>query len=122
MKWWQNNVKWQDPMARNAVYLEGGDDETRIFDYKDVDGNPINITGYTATLTATVGTATPVVLTSSPSAGLTISGSQGRVIAAFTDTQTTALKAGGLIGYYKLKISNAGNPDETVSEGALVML
>lgn len=70
------------------------------FIYKDTNGNPVNLTGYTAALQIReyyAATTTLLSLTSSPAAGITITAGTGTIAISATAVQTGAITAGNYV-------------------------
>jgi len=98
--------------TRAPLYIEGGDDPTRVFQYKDSSGVVVNITGFTTSLVVTVGAVTYTV------AGA-VDGVNGKCTFTLTDVQTAALKVAGSHGHYKVKILSPSSVDTTIAKGPL---
>ena len=76
--------------------------------YKDANGNPINLTGYTAAmqLRQNYNSDTAVLTLSTSNGGITITGAQGKLVLSATAIQTGALDAGFYV--YDLEITSGG--------------
>lgn len=106
-------------MARHSLFLEPGDTEIRIFQYKNNNSSPINTTGYTASfVTLGFGAAN---LALSIGTGIVMDGPAGSFTVTVSPTQTDAMKAVANIGYYKLRLTSPALVKTTVVEGALVI-
>lgn len=89
--------------------LIAGDDEVRVFQYKDADGNPIDLTGYTAALDLDVGT----VLTSLV---CTVDGSAGTVTAEIPSATTLTFLGSGK---FRLRLVDGDGKTKTLAYGTL---
>lgn len=98
--------------------LTPGEDETRVFTYKDSSGNPINVTGYTAVATFTVKGTT---ITKSVGSGITLGGAAGTFTITLNDTETTSLGDAGHFGAMKLFVTT-GSITTRLVRAALVVL
>ena len=76
--------------------------------YKDPDGNPINLTGQTARMQLRRQYGYPVVLTltTDPGDGIVITGATGNIAITITDERTEILESGFYV--YDLELNNAG--------------
>lgn len=76
--------------------------------YKDANGNPINLTGYTAAmqLRQNYNSDTAVLTLSTSDGGITITGAEGKLVLSATAAQTGALDAGFYV--YDLEITSGG--------------
>lgn len=76
--------------------------------YKGSDGNPINLTGYTAAmqLRQNYNSDTAVLTLSTSNGGITITGAQGKLFLSATAAQTGSLDAGFYV--YDLEITSGG--------------
>lgn len=108
-------------MIRSTLYFIEGDGETRVFEYKDDSGNPIDVTGYGAEfLTTNLDTD----LSLSVGSGITVDGPSGAFTVIVTHSQTDALKGSseGFYGLYRLRVTPPSGEPITLSRGALVVL
>lgn len=76
--------------------------------YKDANGNPINLTGYTAAmqLRQNYNSDTAVLTLSTSNGGITITGNLGKLFLSATAAQTGGLDAGFYV--YDLEITSGG--------------
>ncbi len=91
--------------------LVAGDDSTRVFEYQDSNGDPIDLTGYTATLLYDVG----VIGATIPA---TVDGVAGTVTAKLPDTVTDTFRGNGI---FRLRIVAPGGDKLTLVAGRLMM-
>ena len=94
---------------------------TFIVDYKDSDGNPINLTGATAKLQVrdTKGGTKLAFTLTSPSSGITIDAANGKLTIRMTPTQTSKLfypKSS-----YDLMITDSNSIKTKIIEGFLTL-
>jgi hypothetical protein len=85
-------------------------------------GTAIDLSGYTARMTLRAdfeATTALLSLTSSPAAGLVVTGASGLVTVTITNTQTAALTAGPFV--YDLEIVSAGGVVTRMAEGVGVI-
>lgn len=96
--------------------LTPGEDETRVFTYKDSQGTPIDVTDFTATATFTV---KDVVVTKTEASGIVVGDEDGTFTVTLSDAETTELGDAGHFGKMTLFIG----PDDTrLIRAALVVL
>lgn len=89
--------------------LVAGDDSTRVFQYQDADGTPIDLTGYTAALTYDVGLIEGSIVG-------TVNGPAGTVTVSFPDTLTSTFLGNGS---FRLRITSGGGLVTTLASGLL---
>lgn len=79
--------RWDDVIEQNATWA-------RQLVYLDDAGDPVDLTGYTATMTLREAAAdvAALALTSSPAAGITLGGAAGTIAITMTAAQTMALR------------------------------
>lgn len=95
--------------------IRPGDDETRIFEYTGVD-----VTGYTATATFSVGSVT--VTRTTANGGITVDGENSEFTVVLTDAHTTQLATAGWLGTMRLRVTSPTGEDATLVRAALVVL
>lgn len=106
--------------TRQTLYFTAGDGETRIFEYTNPDGTPINITGFTAAF-STTGFDTDITLMTSPA--VVVDGSAGKVTVNLTAAQTTSLSGPKKwYGGYRVSIDSGSTEPQTLARGTLVVL
>lgn len=88
--------------------------------WNDDDGDPINLTGYSAAMQVrqTYKSTTPVVSVSSGS-GITLGGALGTVAVQVSATTTDDIKAGRYV--YDLELTSAGGEVTRLIEGTLTV-
>lgn len=91
--------------------LVRGDDSTRVFEYQDSAGDPIDLTGYTAELTYDVGSVAGSIVG-------TVEGVAGKVTVSLSDTLTTTFLGNG---EFRLKLTSGGGLKYTLAYGPLVV-
>lgn len=91
--------------------LVSGDDSTRVFEYRDSDDQPIDLTGYTASLWYDVG-ATQGNITG------TIEEVAGKVTVTLPDEVTVLFKGNG---EFRLRLTSSGGLKYTLVYGPLVV-
>lgn len=93
--------------ANNNFVIDQGANWFITVVYKDSAGTPINLTGYTAALQIrdTYADVTTELSLSSPSGGITITGSTGTIAITASAAQTGAIAAGAYV--YDLEITSA---------------
>lgn len=98
--------------------LTPGEDETRVFTYKDSNGDPIDVTGYTATAVFTV---RDVAVTKSVGSGITLGGAAGTFTVVLTEEETANLGEAGHFGRMTLHVTT-GTTTTRLIRAALVVL
>ncbi len=93
-----------------------GDDFTRTFIWKDSTGTAINIAGYTATFSVTVGTSTTNYTIGS---GLTVTAAEGKIV-LLIEEDVTALWASS--GTFRLRVTSPSDLVQTLVRGNLVVV
>lgn len=85
-----------------------------------VDGNPVNLTSYSARLQARVtADATTTALSLTTGSGITLGGAAGTVSLARSSAQTAALTPGRYL--YDLELESAGGEVTRLIEGELII-
>lgn len=102
----------------SILRLTPGEDETRVFTYTDSDGDPINVSGYTAIAVFTVGA---VITTKTVGSGITLGGAAGTFTVVLTDAETAALGAEGHFGKMTLHVTT-GTVTTRLVRAALVVI
>src|SRR5687767_1259674 len=98
--------------------LTPGEDETRIFTYQDSSGDPIDVTGYTASAVFKIGAVT---VTKTVGSGITVDGAAGTFTVVLTDAETASLGAEGHFGTMTLHVTS-GSQTTRLVRAALVVL
>lgn len=103
----------------NAI-VDQGSDWYLTLQYKDSNGNPVNLTSYTAAmqLRQFFG-STDAALTLTTSSGITITGATGTIAIHATATQTAAIAAGNYV--YDLEIKSASNIVTRLIQGTITI-
>ncbi len=91
--------------------LVAGDDSTRTFEYQDSEGDPINLSGYTAECLVDVGTVTAEL-------DATIDALAGMVTVTLGSDLTTTFRGNG---EYRVKLTSGGGLVNTLVYGDLVV-
>ena len=73
----------------NSVIIDQGADFYLNVTWLDPNGNPYNLTGYTATFTLRQDFGKPIIWTLTESSGLTLGGSAGTIVIHATSAQTS---------------------------------
>jgi hypothetical protein len=106
------------------INIDQGSTHTFSITYNDSDGNPINLTEYSANLqvrTAYTATSANIVLTSNPAYGLTIGGANGQVNVTFNPVDTQVLENVKRAYVYDLELtSNTGTVTRLI-EGTFLL-
>lgn len=92
-----------NPATYNIVAPQGATFDT-TFTFR-IDGNPVNLTGYTALMKLRTEPSGDAILSLSNGSGITLGGAAGTIAVAITATQMTALEAGSYL--YDLKLTQA---------------
>ena len=103
-------------VGQYTLNIKKGADFVFTAQWKDSNGTPINLTGYTAALTARENwnsSTSLFALTSSPSAGITITAGTGTLTISLTAAQTTALSVAR--GVYDLFLTDNGGVKTCIS-------
>jgi len=96
--------------------IESGTDWTLTLTYKDASGTAINNTSYTANMDIRSALAGSLIKNLSSAGGeITIGGSNGRIVLALTDTETSALTAGRYV--YDLELTDTSSNTIRLIEG-----
>lgn len=104
------------------IEIEQGTDWEQSFQYKDSDGEVINLTGYTARMQCRAtkeSTSTEFSLTTE-NGGITITGATGTILCSMTAAATAALSAGEL-GFYDLEIISGAGKVKRLVEGRVTV-
>jgi hypothetical protein len=101
--------------------IEQGVDSTRQFIWKDSDGNPVNLTGYTARmqLRKSVSDANVLLELSTSNSGISITGSTGTISLYFKKADTTGVT--WVEGVYDLELTSPGGLTTRLIEGTFVL-
>lgn len=99
----------------NFVIQKGATWE-RVIRWQDSDGNPIDITGYSAKLQISTDYETAPSLTLTSGSGITITGAQGKLEILATATQTNSLSTGYYV--YELELISGATVNR-IMEGQL---
>lgn len=108
------------PAVKVNLVIEQGATFRKTWTLKDADGNPVDLTGYTARSQArpAVDSATTLWdLTSSPAAGMTVDGPGGSVTMEHTDEETAAFAWSR--GVYDVEIESPTGDVARLSEGSV---
>ena len=93
---------------------EQGSSLSRVVTYSDANGNPVNLTGYTARMQvrprASSGYA--YLTLTSPSGGLTLGGTTGTITILVEGSVTSAIPAGDYV--YDLEVVSSGYVDKVM--------
>ena len=87
----------------------------RTLTYKDSNGDPIDLSGYTAALQVRKDYNSPAVVSLTHSSGLTLGGAAGTIAIVINATATAALEA--QTHYYDLVITSSGGIATRILEG-----
>jgi hypothetical protein len=92
------------PTTNNLLVYQGAtfDEELLL----EVDGDPVDLTGYTAAMKVRATPADDAVLSLTNGSGITLGGALGTVAVVITATQTSDIAAGRY--YYDLELTSAG--------------
>lgn len=105
-------------MARYDLDIVQGQTFHREILWKNPDGTPVNMTGFTARLQIREDYASPrpiITLTSSPVAGLTITALLGKIVLDITAAQSSVFQIRR--GVYDLEIDQGGGTFKRLLEG-----
>jgi hypothetical protein len=109
-------------VGQYQLNIKKGADFALTAQWKDANGTPINLTGYTAALTAREywdSSTSFFALTSSPAAGIVITAGTGTLTISLTAAQTAALtKARGV---YDCFLTDSGGIKTCIFEGAVII-
>jgi hypothetical protein len=100
----------------SILRMTPGDEEVYTFTYKDSAGDPINVTGYTATATFIVA---GVTVTLTQAAGVAVGGTDGKFTVTLSEAQTATL-GDAYFGTMKLKVASPTVVTKTIVRAALV--
>lgn len=99
-------------MSRARLIIERGDTLTRVIDWDEPNGGPIDLTGYAVTCNVTVGS---VVFNLTEGTGLTVDDLNGRATLVLSKTQTATFTE--QFGKWRLYALSAGGVGTTLAEG-----
>lgn len=108
-------------MAEDQIYVWRvipGDDESRTFTYEDGEGNPVDLTGYTATITTDVGGHFEINGDLDSIISATIDGDPetGRVEVVLSAEATALWK---VEGHFHLTLTSPAGMDRTIVHGPI---
>ena len=98
-------------MSRARLRVVAGDTLTRVIDWDDSDGDPIDLTGAVVTATLTVGDTTYNLAEGS---GLTVDDDDGQITLVLSAVQTAAIES--RYGTWHLKVAQ-GSVVTTLAKG-----
>lgn len=99
-------------MARARLLIEAGDTLSRVIDWDDSDGDPINLTGYTVTAEIIVG---EVAYDLAEGDGLTVDDLNGRITLVLTAAETAAFEES--FGTWRVTVTSGAGVRTTLAEG-----
>lgn len=106
------------PAGKYDIIIEQGATFSRVITWDDEDGEPVNVTGYTARaqFRASHGSTSTVLSLTSPSSGLVLGGALGTITMTITATATAALTAPSF-GVWDLELVSATSVVTRLLEG-----
>lgn len=99
--------------------IEQGTDVQFVVTYKDDDGNPINLSGYTARMKIKKSIGGTTVLSLTNGSGITLGGALGTVTVDITNTQTKAMDF--TIAVYDLEIISGASKVTRLLQGSITL-
>lgn len=99
-------------MARARILIEKGDTLTRVIDWDESDGGPIDLTGYTLTCNFTVG---DIAYNLTEASGITVVDLSGQVTVVLTASQTALFEEA--YGTWRLYALSGAGVGTTLAEG-----
>lgn len=108
------------PAGKQDIYIESGATWSLTFTWRDSNGNPINLTGYSARMQIRPGVEAEATIASlTDGSGLTLGGAAGTIVATLSATATAAITA--TTGVYDLELQDGDGVVTRLVEGAVTI-
>lgn len=106
------------PAGKQNITVERGATFETVVTWRDSNGNPVNITSYTARMQCRRSVeADDTLFSLTDAAGLTLGGTAGTITVSLTAAETTAIEAAS--GVYDLELVSPGGVVTRLLEGAV---